>query len=190
MSLEAKLVRRDDGTLALVAPKPAYWREAPRKGSLITPGAPLGRLEVLSSLVELVAPAGAAGIVVDLHEPKVARRAVDAATVLMVLDPNAAGEAASLATGPAANVAADGLVFRAPMSGRIYRRPAPTEPPFVDVGQEIATGQTVCLLEVMKTFNRITYGGEGLPARAKVKAVTAEDGADLDAGDVILVLEG
>ncbi|MBX3250193.1 MAG: hypothetical protein KF901_23645 [Myxococcales bacterium] len=190
MSLEAKLVRRDDGTLALVAPRPAHWREAPRKGALVTPGAPLGRLEVLGTLHDLVAPAGAAGIVVDLYEPKLARRAVDAATVLVVLDPNAAGEAATLAGGAAASVATDGLVFRAPMSGRIYRRPAPTEPAFVEVGQEVALGQTVCLLEVMKTFNRITYGGDGLPERAKVKAVVAEDGADLDGGDVILVLEG
>jgi hypothetical protein len=35
----------------------------------------------------------------------------------------------------------------------------------------------------------VTFGGDDLPASAKVKAIVAEDGADLDAGDVILVLE-
>jgi acetyl-CoA carboxylase biotin carboxyl carrier protein len=188
MTIEAKLVTRDDGTLALVAPKPAYWRGAPKKGAVIVPGASLGMLEVLGALEPIVAPKSVAGRVVEVFEPKLARRAVDAATVLLVLDPNALGGSVEVAATSAAR-AAEGLVFRSPMSGRIYRKPSPNDPPFVEVGQVLTTGQTVCLLEVMKTFNRVTYGGDDLPARAKVKAILAEDGADLDGGDVILVLE-
>src|SRR5690606_23140654 len=83
MTIEAKLVTRDDGTLALVAPKPAYWRGAPKKGAIIVPGASLGLLEVLGALEPIVAPKAVAGRVVEVFEPKVARRAVDAATVLL-----------------------------------------------------------------------------------------------------------
>jgi acetyl-CoA carboxylase biotin carboxyl carrier protein len=187
MSVEAKLVAREDGTLALVAPKPAYWREAPKKGAVIVPGASIGRLEVLGALEPIVAPKTAAGRVIDVFEPKLARRAVDAATVLLVLDPNALGAGAEVVAG--ASRATEGLVFRSPMSGRLYRKPSPNDPPFVQVGQTIRVGETIGLLEVMKTFNRVTYGGDDLPASAKVKAIVAEDGADLDAGDVILVLE-
>ncbi len=188
MSVEAKVVTREDGTLALVAPKPAYWRDAPKKGAVIVPGALLGRLEVLGALETIVAPKAAAGRVIEVFEPKLGRRPVDAATVLVVLDPNALGAGVEVASA-AASGAAEGLVFRAPMSGRLYHRPAPNEPAFVKVGQTLRTGETVGLLEVMKTFNRVTFGGDDLPESAKVKAIVAEDGADLDAGDVILVLE-
>ncbi len=41
----------------------------------------------------------------------------------------------------------------------------------------------------MKTFNRITFGGDGLPETAKVVAVVPENESDLDQGDVILKLE-
>ncbi|MEO0323090.1 MAG: biotin/lipoyl-containing protein, partial [Myxococcota bacterium] len=85
---------------------------------------------------------------------------------------------------------AEGLVFRAPLAGRFYARPTPDEPPFVAAGQEIATGATVCLLEVMKTFHRVSYGGLGLPERATVARVLVSDGDDLDEGTPILALEG
>jgi acetyl-CoA carboxylase biotin carboxyl carrier protein len=42
---------------------------------------------------------------------------------------------------------------------------------------------------VMKTFNRLTYGGPGLPDRAKVRAVLVRDEADVDSGTAILELE-
>jgi acetyl-CoA carboxylase biotin carboxyl carrier protein len=80
------------------------------------------------------------------------------------------------------------LLFCAPSSGRFYSRSSPEVEPFVAAGDEIAGGQVVCLLEVMKTFNRIEYGGEGLPARARVVAVLAHDGDDLEAGQPILAL--
>ena len=81
------------------------------------------------------------------------------------------------------------LSFDAPMSGRFYGRPSPGEPPFVAQGDTVTRGQTVGLLEVMKTFNRVVYGGDGLPERARVIAVVPEDESDLDAGDIILQLE-
>ena len=80
---------------------------------------------------------------------------------------------------------ADGLVFRAPMSGRFYSRPAPDKPAFVKPGDRVRVGTTVCLLEVMKTFNRVKYAGEP----AKVARVVPADGDDVEAGDPLLELE-
>jgi 3-methylcrotonyl-CoA carboxylase beta subunit len=83
----------------------------------------------------------------------------------------------------------DGLVFRAPFAGRVYLRPSPNKPLFVEVGSVIEAGSTVCLLEVMKLFNRISFGGAGLPARCKVLRVLIDDGADVDLGTPLLELE-
>jgi acetyl-CoA carboxylase biotin carboxyl carrier protein len=58
----------------------------------------------------------------------------------------------------------------------------------VQPGDELTVGQTVCLLEVMKTFHRVTYGGKGLPERARVQSVLPAEESDLNAGDIILVL--
>jgi biotin carboxyl carrier protein len=58
-------------------------------------------------------------------------------------------------------------------------------------GDLLRDGQTVCLLEVMKTFNRVVYeaGAHGLPAAARVVEVLVADEADVDAGTALLRLE-
>jgi acetyl-CoA carboxylase biotin carboxyl carrier protein len=181
---------RDDGTVELRSPGVGLWRGAPHRGALVTPGAVVGELEILGVLHLLRAPAGAAGVVVA-GDGTDARRPVSWGDPLVTLDPAAAGTAAAgVAQVERAAATVDGrLVFRAPSSGRYYGRPAPDRPAFVTPGDELEPGRTICLLEVMKTFNRVTYGGEGLPTRARVTAVVPRDGDDLEAGDVILELE-
>jgi 3-methylcrotonyl-CoA carboxylase beta subunit len=83
----------------------------------------------------------------------------------------------------------DGTYFCAPMSGRFYARPAPDAAPFVEAGAAVNAGDTVALLEAMKTYTRVQYGGGALPARATVVRVIPRDGDDLDAGDPILELK-
>jgi acetyl-CoA carboxylase biotin carboxyl carrier protein len=74
------------------------------------------------------------------------------------------------------------------MSGRFYSRPSPNDPAFVSVGDEVSRGQTVGLLEVMKTFNRLVYQGDTLPERATVERIVPSDGDDVVKGDPILLL--
>jgi acetyl-CoA carboxylase biotin carboxyl carrier protein len=52
----------------------------------------------------------------------------------------------------------------------------------------VTHGQTVGLLEVMKTFNRLVYQGDGLPTEATIERVVPEDGDDVVRGDPILLL--
>ena len=47
----------------------------------------------------------------------------------------------------------------------------------------------MALIEVMKTFNRVTYGGDDVPERARVKRIVPADGDDVEAGDVLIELE-
>jgi acetyl-CoA carboxylase biotin carboxyl carrier protein len=174
------------------SPAVGLWRDAPPAGNLVRPGDAIGRMEVLGVMHRLIAPAQAQGIVsMSDHQGERARRPLQHGQIMLVLDPEAAlaGMAADTAAGAGAGAAEQGRVFRAPTSGRFYGRPAPDRPPFVQPGDEITVGQTVCLIEVMKTFIRVAYGGAGLPERARVGAVKPTDDAELAAGDVILILE-
>jgi acetyl-CoA carboxylase biotin carboxyl carrier protein len=192
----------DGGQVEILAPGVGLWRGGPEPGALVRPGDSLGQLEVLGVLYRLDAPEQARGVVVvPPLEPAAghgqvsgARRPVAYGQRLLVVDPGFnPGLGAELASeaGASAGKQADAgaLVFRTPMSGRFYSRATPDRPAFVQVGDTIRAGATVCLLEVMKTFNRVTYGGEGLPETARVKEIVPRDEDDLAAGDIILVLE-
>jgi acetyl-CoA carboxylase biotin carboxyl carrier protein len=142
----------------------------------------LGR--VTTVVAPRTAPAGIAVRVAAIAQP------VSYGEALVALDPSlqrTAGAAASPEAATAASVG--GLVFRAPTSGRFYGRSAPDKPAFVTDGASLATGATICLLEVMKTFHRVTYGGAGLPDTARVVRVLVADGDDVNAGDPLLALE-
>lgn len=188
-ALEPKLlakIERDGSLVHVLCPSVGHWREAPEEGSLIRPGATLGFIETLGVLHRVVAPAGALGVVTVLEGNPPAHVAYG--DVLLTLDLEAAtGSAAAEAV--ESDIEVGGLAFRSPLSGRFYLRPAPDQPPFVSPGDTVKVGQTVALLEVMKTFNRLTYGGDGMPETAKVVAVVPENESDLDQGDVILRLE-
>lgn len=174
----------------LSSPAVGLWRDPPPVGSVVTPGSILGGLEILGVTHRLRAPEGAVGVVLERPGPRLARQPVAYGDVLVRLDPEgASARAGSSAAASAVAADAGGMVFRSPLSGRFYVRPAPGKPAFVSPGDVIAAGQTVALLEVMKTFNRIAYGGDGLPARARVVALVPVDESDVDEGDVLLRIE-
>lgn len=56
---------------------------------------------------------------------------------------------------PAAEPAVSGVEIKSPMIGTFYRSPSPDKPNFVEVGDEIRVGQTICIVEAMKLFNEI-----------------------------------
>lgn len=78
--------------------------------------------------------------------------------------------------------------FLAPTDGVFYCRPAPDRPAFVTVGEILEAGHPVGLLEVMKTFSQIVYGGDGLPPRARVTRILVEDGDEVRAGQPVMYL--
>ena len=188
--LTARLTPKEGGRLELDAPTVGLWREGPVVGAVVRPGMSIGALEILGQVYPLVAPDGAVGVVVSLLEPGRARRPVGYGEALLTLDPAVAGEVAAHDLAEAeAHAKHAGEVFLAPMSGRFYLRAAPGKPPFIQEGDVLEAGHTVCLLEVMKTFNRVVYGGPGLPARAKVARVVPTDGDDVNEGAPLLELE-
>ncbi len=185
------MVKDVEGKLALLCPQPGLFREGPPLGVRLVPGATLGELEVLDRLYRLVVPDDAEGVVIQqpAGTPK-ARIPLAYGTPIVVLDPDAGAPASSRAARAAAGArGTHGLVFKAPLGGRYYARPAPNAEPFVKVGDEIGPGTTIAIVEVMKTFNRVQYGGGQLPPRARVVRLVRKDGDDVASGDPLLELE-
>ncbi len=73
---------------------------------------------------------------------------------------------------------------RARMSGVFYRRPAPDEPPYVEVGDTVKKKQVLALLETMKVFQKIKA-----PAAGKIVEIAVENEATLKDDDLIFVIE-
>jgi acetyl-CoA carboxylase biotin carboxyl carrier protein len=187
--LTATATDAGDGKTAIASPAVGWWHPAVGPGAVVRGGDVIGVIDVLGTRVEVIAPASAHGAVVDVAAQGRAVSAVGHGAALLVLDPRGAIREMSDEGGAAARAVASGLVFTAPISGRFFAKPGPGKPPFVAAGAILDEGQTVCMLEVMKTFHRVTYGGAGLPARARVVAVLVDDEADVTMGQAILKLE-
>jgi acetyl-CoA carboxylase biotin carboxyl carrier protein len=165
--------------IELRAPMPGHFIPAIGAGDLVTPDEVIGQLVVLGRSVAVLA-GNVRGLAVAPGSPRAV--AYNDALVGVDLEAQLAGAAPDQVTAAAA---ATERVFRAPTSGRFYGRPAPDKPAFVSAGSPLAAGTTVCLLEVMKTFHRVTYSGEP----AQVRTVLVADGDDVNAGDALIALE-
>ncbi len=71
-----------------------------------------------------------------------------------------------------------------PMVGTAYRAPEPGAPPFVEVGTRVTAGQTILIIEAMKTMNHIPA-----PHAGTVIAILVEDGHPVEYGEPIVVIE-
>ena len=76
-----------------------------------------------------------------------------------------------------------GLVS-SPMVGTAYRGPAPGEKPFVDVGVQVKTGDTLIIIEAMKTMNQIPA-----PRSGTVVQILVEDGQPVEYGEPLMIIE-
>jgi acetyl-CoA carboxylase biotin carboxyl carrier protein len=80
--------------------------------------------------------------------------------------------AAALAVSPAANAAVEepaGHVVRSPMVGSFYRSSTPGSKPFVEIGQRVSEGDTLCIIEAMKILNQIEADKSGVVAKILVE---------------------
>jgi acetyl-CoA carboxylase biotin carboxyl carrier protein len=96
--------------------------------------------------------------------------------------PPAASEAP--AEKPAAAPSAKKHFVRAPMVGTFYRSPSPGAKPFVDVGQTVKQGQTLCIIEAMKMLNQIEADRNGVIAE-----ILVENGQPVEFDQPLFVIE-
>ena len=73
--------------------------------------------------------------------------------------------------------------IKSPLPGSFFRRPAPDEPPFKEVGDFVSAGETIGLVEVMKTFQEVKADAEG-----RINSFDVEDSEPVTAGQVLATL--
>ena len=93
--------------------------------------------------------------------------------------PAASGEAA-----PAAEPQRKGDVVNSPMVGTVYLQPQPDSPPFVAVGDTVTAGQTLLIVEAMKTMNPIPA-----PRGGKIVEIIVQDAQPVEFGEPLVVIE-
>jgi acetyl-CoA carboxylase biotin carboxyl carrier protein len=184
------LRRRGDGDrLELCSPTVGLFTGAALPGQVLTAGSTAGAILVLGVALPLVVPAGASGRIAS-ERPERVREPVGYGTVLYELVPIAAETGASSGAATAVAAAADGLFVLAPHSGRFWHRAAPGEQAFVSVGATVEPGQPIGLIEVMKTFSHVRYEASGgLPERARIVRMTAQDGEEVAEGTPLVEVE-
>jgi acetyl-CoA carboxylase biotin carboxyl carrier protein len=97
----------------------------------------------------------------------------------------AASQGAGSSAGPGAPAERTGLaIVRAPMVGTFYRAPSPEAPAYVEMGDRVRKGQTLCILEAMKLMNEIESEQDGV-----VRAILAENGEPVEYGQPLFELE-
>ncbi len=98
-----------------------------------------------------------------------------------VLPPDTAGSSPAVALGPTEPT---GHTLKSPMVGTFYRCPSPGTPSFVEVGQTVTKGQTLCIIEAMKLLNEIESDAAGV-----VKAILVENGQPVEYGQPLFIIE-
>lgn len=84
----------------------------------------------------------------------------------------------------AADLAQHPGVIKSPMVGIVYLAPEPAAPPFVSPGQAVSAGQTLLLVEAMKTFNQIKA-----PRAGKITRVLVQSGTPVEYDEPLMILE-
>jgi len=148
-------------------------------------------LRKLKKLIDLVQESGISELEVTEGEEKVriAKHSTGPAPVsyapqapVMHAAPAAAAPAAPT---PAASEPAlpDGHVVKSPMVGTFYRASAPGAKPIVEVGQTVAVGDVLCIIEAMKLMNEIEADAAGT-----IKAILVENGEPLEYGEPLFII--
>jgi acetyl-CoA carboxylase biotin carboxyl carrier protein len=102
--------------------------------------------------------------------------------------PAPAPAAAPAAAAPAATEESEaeisGHAVRSPMVGTFYRSPSPGSKPFVEVGQQVAVGDTLCIIEAMKILNQIESDKAGT-----VKQILVENGEPVEYNEPLFIID-
>jgi acetyl-CoA carboxylase biotin carboxyl carrier protein len=149
-------------------------------------------LRKLKTLIELVEASGIAELEISEGEERVRiTRTVASIQQTQLPLPSApvtvaaiaASEPVLPAAAPAAPAAQEGHIVKSPMVGTFYRSPSPGARQFVDIGQSVNAGDTLCIIEAMKLLNEIEADHGGV-----IKAILVENGQPVEFGQPLFVI--
>jgi len=152
----------------------------------------------VKKLIELLDESGIAEIEITEGEEsvRISRYAKGVPQVMEAWHPVAAPPAApapAAQSAPAAAPAAaapprepeeDGHLVTSPMVGTFYSAPSPGSPPYVQVGDRVSSGDTLCIIEAMKMMNQIEAEVSGV-----IKSIRAQNGEPVEFGQTLFVID-
>ena len=146
-------------------------------------------LRKLKKLIDLVQESGIGELEITEGEERVRISRAGTGTPVVMAAPApmammSPGAAAAPAAAPEAPPAPAGHTLKSPMVGTFYRSPSPGAPSFVEVGQVVSKGQTLCIIEAMKLLNEIESDAAGT-----IKAILVENGQPVEYGQPLFVIE-
>jgi len=150
-------------------------------------------LRKLKKLIDLVQESGIGEIEITEGEEKVRISRQASGPPMLMAQPTmqamgypATGPGAGTQSAPAAAAPPEskGHALKSPMVGTFYRAPSPGAPSFVEVGQSVSKGQTLCVIEAMKLLNEIESDVAGT-----VKAILVENGQPVEYGQPLFLIE-
>lgn len=148
-------------------------------------------LRKLKKLIDLVEESGIAELEITEGEEKVritrtlpgVQPVYAAPPVQQVVAAAPAPAPAEPAAAPAEPALPEGHVVKSPMVGTFYRAPSPGAKPFVEVGQTVNPGDTLCIIEAMKLLNEIEADRGGV-----IKAILVENGQPVEYGEPLFII--
>ncbi len=147
-------------------------------------------LRKLKKLIDLVQESGITELEISEGEEKVRISKGPLAGAMMMASPAHMFQAPTaplvVPAAPAVDVPPaepEGHVVRSPMVGTFYRSPSPEAKAFVEVGQSVSPGETLCIIEAMKLLNEIEADQGGM-----IKAILIENGQPVEYGEPLFVI--
>ena len=147
----------------------------------------------VKKLIELLEESGVAEIEIKEGEESVRISRSGPNTPMMMQAPAMPQPAPQPAPAPAATATAseesrgetlpEGHVVKSPMVGTYYQAPSPGASPFVEVGQQVNVGDTLCIIEAMKLLNQIEADKSGT-----IKAILVENGQPVEYDEPLFVI--
>jgi acetyl-CoA carboxylase biotin carboxyl carrier protein len=143
-------------------------------------------LRKLKTLIDLVADSGIAELEVTEGEDRVRiAKFSPAPTAAATTVPAPSAIAANGTTAvPAAVLEPEGHVVKSPMVGTFYRSPSPGAASFIELGQAVKPGDTLCIIEAMKLLNEVEAEVGGI-----VKQILVENGQPVEYGQPLFIIE-
>ncbi|MDT8370714.1 MAG: acetyl-CoA carboxylase biotin carboxyl carrier protein [Gammaproteobacteria bacterium] len=146
----------------------------------------------IKKLIDLIQESDIAEIEIHEGEESVCISRASSAAPVMMHAPAAiaAPVSAAPATAPAVEAPAPAAApntenaVKSPMVGTFYRSSSPEAPSFIEVGQTVAAGDVICIIEAMKMFNQIEADRSGV-----VKAILVENGQPVEYDEPLVIIE-
>jgi acetyl-CoA carboxylase biotin carboxyl carrier protein len=146
-------------------------------------------LRKLKTLIDLVETSGITELEIQEGEERVRiTRAPLQGQQTVMFQPAPPPAAAPVAPAPVAEIAPappdEGHAVKSPMVGTFYRSASPGAAPFVEIGDTVAQGDTLCIIEAMKLMNEIEADASGA-----IRSILVENGQPVEFGQPLFVIE-